>query len=184
MLTLCYSPTPSPLYLWNHRLSGKSMSNLWGSITYGQNLEPQRVTLFAPQVWPGRAAELSSDVWVVDDKVRYHRLGVDIEAHPTKTALGRLPGRTVVHRTSSGSLPVCDAGTRRFAPRGGRMRPPLHFAADAATGVFGRSRIGSRRSYAGWGAGGIVGGSGGGQLFDVGSAESAGGGYRARLRGR
>ncbi len=136
------TPHPPPPLYWNHRLSGKSMSNLWDSITYGQNPEPQRVTL--SRLRTGRATRRSyhrtfglwmtrSDVtgwlWILRPTLRKSRW------------VGQSSGRAVVHRTSSWSLPVCDAGTRRFAPRGGRMRPPLHFAADAATGVFGRSRI-------------------------------------------
>src|SRR5579863_5504038 len=31
---------PSPLVLWNHRVSEKSQSNLWAATTCGQNLEP------------------------------------------------------------------------------------------------------------------------------------------------
>ena len=33
-------PLPLP-NLWNHRVSGKSANNSWGSISCGQNLEPQ-----------------------------------------------------------------------------------------------------------------------------------------------
>jgi hypothetical protein len=30
---------PSPVILWNHRVSGKSPKNLWGTISCGQNLD-------------------------------------------------------------------------------------------------------------------------------------------------
>lgn len=36
--------SPSPSDLWNHRVSGKFENNLWGSISCGQNLEPQRLS--------------------------------------------------------------------------------------------------------------------------------------------
>jgi len=34
-------PTPA---VWNHHLAAKTRFGLWGSITYGQNLEPQEVS--------------------------------------------------------------------------------------------------------------------------------------------
>jgi hypothetical protein len=41
---------PSPSNLWNHRVSGKFENNLWGSMSCGQNLEPQRLrTDFPPR---------------------------------------------------------------------------------------------------------------------------------------
>jgi hypothetical protein len=36
---------PSPSVYWNQRISVKSQSNLWRSITCGQNLEPQGLSL-------------------------------------------------------------------------------------------------------------------------------------------
>ncbi len=39
------TPPPSPVDLWNQELRPKSRNNLWGSVTYGQNLEPQVLSL-------------------------------------------------------------------------------------------------------------------------------------------
>jgi hypothetical protein len=40
---------PSPLPVcWDHRVSGRSRDNLWGSIAYGQNIEPQRLRSCRP----------------------------------------------------------------------------------------------------------------------------------------
>ncbi len=39
---LGYPPPPSDL--WNQRVSGKTRNNLWGSSSYGQNLDPQGVS--------------------------------------------------------------------------------------------------------------------------------------------
>jgi len=39
---------PLPLGLWNQELSENRRNNLWGSITSGQNLEPQRLSLAGP----------------------------------------------------------------------------------------------------------------------------------------
>ena len=39
-LLVTMGDTPLPPVYWNHRLSAKIEFNLWGSTSYGQNLEP------------------------------------------------------------------------------------------------------------------------------------------------
>src|SRR5579871_2206892 len=48
MFSIWYRAPPLPPVYWNLWVSGKLVSNLWGSISYGQNLEPQRLNC----VWP------------------------------------------------------------------------------------------------------------------------------------
>jgi hypothetical protein len=38
-------PSPSPPIYWNHQVAAKILFDLWAATSYGQNLEPQGLSL-------------------------------------------------------------------------------------------------------------------------------------------
>lgn len=102
-------PLPLVVY-WNHQLRGKFESNLWDSATYGQNLQPARLTAFRLRVSSTAFALAIICFFVFEHKVRCHNWAVDILG-------GKIKG-------------ACHGGHR--GTQGESSSPPVSFNNDAA----------------------------------------------------
>jgi hypothetical protein len=69
MVQHAFRVSPPSRSIWNHRVSGKSRNNLWGSITCGQNLDVKELKGWVPSIDPktGRNASQRTVIDLNDD---------------------------------------------------------------------------------------------------------------------
>jgi hypothetical protein len=67
------TPSPSPPVYWNHQVAAKILFDLWAPTSYGQNLEPQGLSLGRARFSVVQSPPRFSDMRAVDDKVGRHR---------------------------------------------------------------------------------------------------------------
>lgn len=106
-------PTPLPSDLWNHKFSGNLQSNLWRSVTCGQNLGNKGVNYITPDsaYAKPRPNDLITSLWKARTCVTFAPWKIaDRREHRGSRRIGRIP------ESSHNHAPVTTHRATRMSP--------------------------------------------------------------------